>query len=352
MKNLKTNARDVDLSFSWKWYLKDLQPDKSVNVFSTFSCGGGSTMGYKRAGFHVLGNVELDKAINAMYVKNHHPKYNFNMDLRDFNNLSDLPDELYNLDILDGSPPCSTFSMAGQREKGWNVEKKFREGQKKQRLDDLFFVFLDTVAKLKPKIVIAENVVGIINGNAKGYVNEIIKKFHDLGYEVQIFNLNAASMEVPQSRRRIFFIANNQKYPKLKLAFDYPVIRFGEVRTEHGKPFANEDSEAKSLLEIARPSDKSLCDIKVRLGLKYSRFMHRIVSDDDICPCNISNGSQYRLFDRLYFSDGDFVNTQTFPQDYDFCGNSVQYVCGMSVPPNMMAHIASQIYEQWIIFTL
>ena len=125
MKNLKTNARDVDLSFSWKWYLKDLQPDKSVNVFSTFSCGGGSTMGYKRAGFHVLGNVELDKAINAMYVKNHHPKYNFNMDLRDFNNLSDLPDELYNLDILDGSPPCSTFSMAGQREKGWNVEKKF-----------------------------------------------------------------------------------------------------------------------------------------------------------------------------------------------------------------------------------
>ena len=62
------------LNFSWKWYLKDLQlPNKPVKVFSTFSCGGGSTMGYKRAGFEVLGNVELDNPINAMYVKNHHP---------------------------------------------------------------------------------------------------------------------------------------------------------------------------------------------------------------------------------------------------------------------------------------
>ena len=75
-------------AFSWKWYLKDLPaPDKDVTVFSTFSCGGGSTMGYKRAGFRVLGNVELDNPINAMYVKNHHPQFNYNMDLRDFNRL-------------------------------------------------------------------------------------------------------------------------------------------------------------------------------------------------------------------------------------------------------------------------
>lgn len=122
-----------------------------------------------------------------------------------------MPEELYNLDILDGSPPCSTFSTAGEREKNWGVEKRFREGQKKQTLDDLFFVFLDTVKKLQPKIVIAENVVGLIKGNAKGYVNEIIKRFHQLGYEVQIFKLNSMYMEVPQTRNRVFFIANNRK---------------------------------------------------------------------------------------------------------------------------------------------
>ena len=56
--------------------------------------------------------------------------------------LKEYPKELYNLDILDGSPPCSSFSTAGIREKGWGKLKKFREGQAKQILDDLFFEFV------------------------------------------------------------------------------------------------------------------------------------------------------------------------------------------------------------------
>ena len=113
---MSASAQDADSNsidrFSWKWSLKDIVQDKDVKVFSCFSCGGGSTMGYKRAGFQVLGNVEIDPRMNKIYLKNQHPKYNFNMDLRDFNNLDELPDELYHLDILDGSPPCSTFSTA------------------------------------------------------------------------------------------------------------------------------------------------------------------------------------------------------------------------------------------------
>lgn len=185
--------------FTWKWSLQDIKQDKDVKVFSTFSCGGGSSMGYKRAGFKVLGNCEIDPKINEMYKKNHHPKYNYLMDLREFNKLDDLPDELYQLDILDGSPPCSTFSTAGDREGSWGKIKKFREGQKAQRLDDLFFIYLDTVEKLKPKISIAENVTGIIKGNAKGYCNEIIRRYHDIGYDVQLFKLNAAHSEISET---------------------------------------------------------------------------------------------------------------------------------------------------------
>ena len=80
-----------------------------------------------------------------MYVTNHHPKYNFNMDLREFNKLDNIPEELIGIDILDGSPPCTTFSTAGLREESWGKKKKFREGQAEQTLDDLFFVFLDTL---------------------------------------------------------------------------------------------------------------------------------------------------------------------------------------------------------------
>lgn len=249
--------------FEWKWVLKDIKQDKNVKVFSCFSCGGGSSMGYKRAGFEVIGNCEIDPRMNAVYVKNNHPKYNYLMDLREFNKQTNLPDELYNLDILDGSPPCSTFSTAGSREKAWGKEKVFREGQKKQTLDDLFFVFLDTVEKLKPKIVVAENVTGLLKGNAKGYVNEIIKRFHNLGYDVQLFKLNAAKMNVPQKRERVFFIANNQGYNKLKLNFNEREILFRECRTANGRTIDPTSAKATyQYLKHMKPSDKSIKDIK------------------------------------------------------------------------------------------
>lgn len=336
--------------FSHKWSLADIKPDKDVKVFSIFSCGGGSTMGYKRAGFRVIGNCEIDSQINDMYVRNHHPKYNYNMDARQFLK-ENLPDELYQLDILDGSPPCSTFSMAGDREKAWNKNKAFREGQVEQRLDDLFFVFLDIVEKLKPKVVVAENVTGLLNGNAKGYVNEILKRFKELGYNVQIFRLNSAFMEVPQARERVFFIANNQGYDKLKLDFNYPQIYFGDVRNkEPGKRMAD-DTKSAQLLSRKQKGDRSLADINERLYGKHSMFNQRIIWDDEVCSTVTSNGCFYRACDNTYFTKEDFIAAQSFPYDYDFVNdspNNVQYVTGMSVPPNMMAHIANQIWEQWL----
>lgn len=332
--------------FNWKWYLADLKQDKDVTVFSCFSCGGGSTMGYKRAGFKVIGNCEIDPRMNTIYKKNHHPKYNFLMDLRQFNKLDDLPEELYRLDILDGSPPCSTFSTAGDREKAWGKEKVFREGQKKQTLDDLFFVFLETVEKLKPKIVVAENVTGLLKGNAKGYVNEIVKRFHSLGYDVQLFQLNAALMDVPQARERVFFIANNQQYSKLKLQFNHKPILFGEVRSENGKPVTG--SKSLEYIKKMRSGDLDFADIRMRTEGKHSNFSMKIVWDNLIAPTLVSGSDFLRAADKTWYSDSDSRNISTFPQDYDFGSEDVKYICGMSVPPNMMANIAIQIYKQWL----
>lgn len=302
-------------------------------------------MGYKRAGFKVLGNCEIDPEMNEVYVKNNHPKYNFLMDLRDFNELNSIPDELKNLDILDGSPPCSVFSTCGDREKAWGKEKIFREGQKKQRLDDLFFVFLDTVAKLQPKVVVAENVTGLIKGNAKGYVNSIIKRFKQLGYSVQMFQLNSALMNVPQVRERIFFIANKCNFPKLKLSFSEKPIFFGEVRTPHGISVSGKKS--KYYISKMKNTDMDFSDVRLRIDGKHSNFSSKIVWDDRIAPTLVSGSDFLRGYDKSWYSEEDCRNIQTFPQDYDFCGKSAKYICGMSVPPNMMANIASEIYKQW-----
>ena len=80
-------------------------------------------MGYKLAGYNHLGGVEIDPQVADVYKLNHNPKYLFVDDIREFADRSDYPQELYNLDILDGSPPCSSFSMAGNREKDWGIRR-------------------------------------------------------------------------------------------------------------------------------------------------------------------------------------------------------------------------------------
>lgn len=185
-------------------------------------------MGYKLAGCEVIGCVEIDPKMNEVYVKNHHPKYNYLMDIRDFNALPDdqLPRELFDLDILDGSPPCSTFSIAGQREEAWGKTKKFREGQKEQTLDDLPFIFVDTVKKLRPRCVIMENVEGLLLGNAWAYVQEIHRRLKECGYKSHHWLLKGENMGIPQTRHRVFFIAVREDVGidpiNLDMAFHYP----------------------------------------------------------------------------------------------------------------------------------
>lgn len=277
MEQITFDGFEKEKSTDWKWSMKDYPLENGLKVFSSFSCGGGSTMGYKLAGCSVIGNCEIDPAMNEVYVKNHHPKYNFLMDIRDFNKRTDLPDELYHLDILDGSPPCTTFSMAGQREESWGKKKKFREGQAEQTLDDLSFVFIDTANKLKPKCVIMENVEGLLLGNAWAYVQEIYKKFKEIGYEVKHYLSKGENMGIPQKRHRVFFIAFrndlNFNFDRLDMVFNYEPIRYGEIKEGNLNPL-RENTEYRKLVEVALPTEKNIADINLRLHNKKAVFNH------------------------------------------------------------------------------
>lgn len=356
MKSSNMNVQHVvsaSTDFPWKWKLGDLdtRPKNGCKVFSCFSCGGGSSMGYKLAGYQVIGNCEIDPEMMKLYKTNNHPKYSYLMDIRDFVKIPDeeIPEELKDIDVLDGSPPCSVFSMAGSREDGWNVEKTFREGQAKQRLDDLFLYFIEVARKLQPKVVVAENVKGLITGNAKGWVNLIVKAFDDAGYSVQIFLFNASRMGVPQKRERVFFIAHREdlQYPKLVMNFDSKPIPFEKVREPYGKAFTG-DNMASKLMKYRIPSDRCLQDINKRVRKANSGFTSPINHDDEPVQTITAGGYCFRMCDGLLMTDKDIISCQTFPQDYDFMNQNVQYVCGMSVPPVMMAKISEQVYLQWL----
>lgn len=342
-------------SADWKWRLSDYPREKNgIKVFSCFACGGGSTMGYKLAGCEVLGCVEIDPQMNEIYVKNHHPKYNYLMDIRDFNATPDdqLPRELFELDILDGSPPCSTFSIAGQREKTWGKEKKFREGQKKQTLDDLPFVFIDTVKKLRPRCVIMENVEGILIGNAWAYTQEIYRRLRGCGYKVNHWLLKGENMGVPQTRHRVFFVAIRDDVGidpiSLNMVFHYEPVTFGAIKEGVGGEL-NPESMSYRALSLATHEDKALADVYRRLGEKERSFTTRIIWEDDIPPTMTGKSDQYRGEEKTRISLEDIIHIQTFPEDFDFIKNTYyreMYVCAMSVPPVMMKRIVGRLIEQ------
>lgn len=345
-------------SFDWKWTMANDYPKEKngLKVFSCFACGGGSTMGYKLAGCDVIGCVEIDAKMNDVYVKNHHPKHNFLMDIRDFNKIpnSELPEELFCLDILDGSPPCTTFSMAGDREESWGKKKKFREGQAEQTLDDLSFVFIETVAKLRPKVMIMENVEGLIKGEAWSYVQRIYTELHKIGYKVKHWLLKGQYMGVPQTRHRVFFIALRDDVDfdlwSLDMTFNYEPITYGEIKDGEMKPLG-EDTEYRRLTLAALPHEKCIADVNLRLHNKNSGFQSYFIDDNSIIP---TQRAKPDIIDRnavAYVSKETIRNAQTFPQDYDFVQNSyanVGYICGMSVPPLMIKRIVSRLIESGI----
>jgi DNA (cytosine-5)-methyltransferase 1 len=337
------------------WYLKDLEkiPKKNISVFSIFSCGGGSTMGYKLAGCTVKGCVEIDEKLMTMYKENHNPQFSYKMAIQDFNKLpiSDIPDELKNLDILDGSPPCSSFSTAGVRDKKWGKEHFFREGQEVQILDDLFFHFIETAEILKPKIVIAENVKGLITGKAKGYVKEIFLAFDKAGYNCQLFLFNAAKMGVPQSRARVFFIASRKdlKFPKLKFEFNEPNISYFDAMK--GINAKQERQKLRNaLLGLWRATKAGH-----NLGTAHPKgnfFSFYKINPKVPVNCITANGPTHMLWDKPYYlSKQELVRLQTFPEDYNFLDQQTQYVTGMSVPPFMIQRIVASVIEQWSLST-
>ena len=306
-------------------------------------------MGYKLCGCEVLGCNEIDPRMNKVYVANHNPKYNYLEDIRDFNKREDLPEELYNLDILDGSPPCSTFSMAGQREDAWGVEKKFREGQKEQTLDDLSFIFIDTVAKLQPKVVIMENVEGLMLGNAWKYVQDIYKKFNEIGYKVKHWLLKGETMGVPQTRHRVFFVATKLDFnlDTIDMFFNYEPITYGMIKDGQLKEMGK-DTKFYQIASLANDKDKNIADTRKRLGQKGSAFQTLYIRDNMVVPTQRATPDLIDLEHIAYVSKETIRNAQTFPQDYKFepdTYSNIGYICGMSVPPLMIKRLLTRLIE-------
>jgi len=180
----------------------DLGDDAPV-VASTFSGGGGSSAGYRMAGCRVVWASEFVPAAAETYRANSPAT---TLDTRDIRKVDpvELRELLGEVDILDGSPPCSAFSTNGKLSAGWGREVAYSDTA--QRVDDLFWEYARIAEGLQPKVLIAENVSGLVRGVSKGYFREIIARLRDAGYRVSARLLDASWLGAPQERRRLIFI--------------------------------------------------------------------------------------------------------------------------------------------------
>ncbi len=341
------------------WSLADLAsvPQNGVKVMSTFACGSGSSMGYKRAGCNIVAANDIDPEMAWHYKHNLKPPAYYLCPIGDLIT-KQLPEELFDLDILDGSPPCSTFSMAGSREDAWGKKKHFREGQASQVLSDLFFDYLNLVDRLKPRVAIAENVKGMILGNAKGYTKLVMQRFKEIGYRPQLFLLNAADCGVPQRRERVFFCAvrDDIKAKPLTLKPQHRWISAGEATVDLQELTAAEKTDtavgkcAAEWWPKTKPGERFEQAV-IRSGRKPKLFnwpkVDSTVPASSVAATNHNKMTHWSECRALTFRE--WKRLGSFPDDYHAKTDKIgKYMIGMSVPPKMTEVVARAVIQQWL----
>lgn len=321
-----------------------------VNVVSTFSGCGGSSLGYILAGCKILLALDFEENAVKTYKLNFPNTLVWKSNIRDITGekiLNEIKLKVGELDIFDGSPPCNSFSMAGKREDGWNKSYKHSSESHIQRTDDLFFEYLRLIGEIQPKIFVAENVRGLISGVAKGYFNMILKTMKLLGYNVKVFDINAKDFDVPQSRPRIIFIGvRNDIFKEWKLLKTHKEISFNTACIGLKIP----DSELQFAKRIENHTSMQYIKLlkQGETASKYhpkgSYFNISRINEDKPVRTILAKCSLIHPRENREITLSECKRLSSFPDDFKFLSihDGILRI-GNSVPPNLMYHIANYV---------
>jgi len=315
-----------------------------LTVISIFAGCGGSSLGYKMAGYKELLAIDFDK--NAVETF----KLNFkNVPVWERDITQVQTDEILKfckikkgqLDILDGSPPCQGFSTAGKRKVNDSRNVLFKE-------------FVRLIDELQPKVFIMENVSGMIKGKMKGMFIEIMQTLKSLNYNVKCKLLNAKFYEVPQSRERLFFIGV-RKDLNVEPSFPKPLNKVITVKEALKGVKLSEIKYPINLIDINYSKIKqgsNLATELIKQGLKGNYFnVIKAHSNKALCTITklFSTGAAGILHpqDKRYLCINELKRLSSFPDNFIFTGKFAEQWAriGNSVMPKQMYHIAKHIKE-------
>ena len=371
-----------------RYTLEDtLQSEKRAlfNVLSTFAGGGGSSTGYRLAGGKILAVNEFVEEAQNTYRENYPNTLIIPGDIKKLTG-KDFLDKIGlkpgELDLLDGSPPCSAFSMAGSVSHGkgnthadaFGKTKQYSDIKGVSNVEDLFFEFLRVADEIKPKVIIGENVEGLTMGEAKEYFHKIQNTFEQMGYLVVADVLNASYFGVPQSRKRTFFIGVREDVAdKIGLNFMTMYQLYPEVNKEQTNlgeaisDIVNEDKEELDyLFEKIGPDravGKTLAKMptdpdKVLTGMDYHEKGHHFnlkrSSLRKPCPTITAMGNLAGVagtchpIENRKFTIKELKRIMSLPENFKLTGQHKQQSerIGRMVPPLMMKALSESVYNK------
>lgn len=350
------------------------------NVIDLFCGCGGLSEGFRLAGYHIVGGVDMNRSAIDTYNRNFRGARGLCRDLLEMGRSEIIGEfgELKDIDVIIGGPPCQGFSSANRyKTEGDDPRNK------------LFFQFVKFVDLAEPKAVVIENVPGIMtsnNGYAKKRIYEI---FDSRGYSVNHCILNALDFGVPQRRQRNFFVMLKDMekfdFEKLKKVSDHVDVEdaIGELypyeENHTDDPFRLTEKPESPYRAYLRAEDGGVANHEVRYpaekvqrrisfvpqggnwkdvpetlwpskrGNRHSSAYKRLAAHEPSCTIDTGNNHSnyfHPLYNRIP-TVREAARLQSFPDSFVFEGNrSEQYrQVGNAVPPLLAKALADRLKE-------
>ena len=353
---------------------------KTYNVLDLFCGAGGLSRGFIDAGFSVKLGVDFDEMALKTFANNHEGAVAMKLDLFDLANVEVIKEffeeKKYTLDVLVGGPPCQGFSLAGPRQ-----------------IDDsrnvLYLAMVKTAKELRPRVVVLENVPGMIQLHGGLVKKKIIKDFTGLGYKMGDPKiLYAPDYGIPQIRKRVVFVGllnsdSEYSYPKPILSpdqyitceqaisdlpalidivgdkiQDYPTDPSSEyqklMRKNSTKIYNHEgtihDPKTKKFIAMV-PEGKNYKSLPPEYAgiYKYHEALTRYHSKKPSPTINTGHRSHFHYKWNRIPTVRESARLQSFTDDFIFYGNKTQQYrqVGNAVPPLLGKAIATEILK-WL----
>jgi DNA (cytosine-5)-methyltransferase 1 len=311
----------------------------SIELF----CGaGGLALGMHNAGINSQLLVDFDKDSIKTINKNR-PDWNavcesvLNMDLKQYVN---------NIDIMAGGFPCQAFSYAG---KGLGFT---------DTRGTLFYEFARLISQVRPKLVIGENVKGLLNHDNGRTLSVIVEELKGLGYKVAYKVMRAQFLDVPQKRERLIIfglrsdIDSQIFFPVEK---DYTITlraALKKVPKSDGQKYSESKQKIMELIpeggywrDLPADLQREFMGGSFHLGGGKTGMARRLSWSEPslTLTCNPAQKQTERCHPKETrpLTVREYARIQTFPDDWEFMGStSSQYKqIGNAVPVNLGYHI-------------